>query len=202
MRNSCKEFQNSSMHVSKVMLCLKKREERTHGRTNERTRSNMPLQLLRSWEHKNSWGIYVRNFKTVACTCLKLCYASKSVKNGRTDGRTNQKQYAPPTSKSWEHKKHFLGCILLCHTSEARLAQTGLQGRMWSLKRAPADWPAHPHSLAWVYMVFRCISAVARSCKRTVKVMIRLRGCAGWSWFSLLAHAPKKHLGTAQFTYI
>ena len=37
---------------------------------------------------------------------FKLCYASKSVTNGRTDGlkdgqtdgRTTQKQYAPPTS--------------------------------------------------------------------------------------------------------
>ena len=57
-----------------------------------------------------SWGIHVRNFKTVACTVLKLCYASKSVTNGRTgrrttartDGRTPQKQYAPPTSsKLW-----------------------------------------------------------------------------------------------------
>ena len=28
-------------------------------------------------------------FETVAFTVLKLCYASKSVTNGRTDGRTN-----------------------------------------------------------------------------------------------------------------
>ena len=32
-----------------------------------------------------SWGIHIRNFKTVACTVLKLCYASKRVRNGRTD---------------------------------------------------------------------------------------------------------------------
>ena len=31
----------------------------------------------------------MRNFKTVACTWLKLCYASKSVTNGRRDKWTN-----------------------------------------------------------------------------------------------------------------
>ena len=46
MRNPYKKFQNSSMRVSKVMLCIKKHDERKNERT---TRSNMPLQLLRSW---------------------------------------------------------------------------------------------------------------------------------------------------------
>ena len=41
------------MHVSKVMLCIKKRDERKEGRTDERARSNLPLQLLRSWGHNN-----------------------------------------------------------------------------------------------------------------------------------------------------
>ena len=45
------KFQNSSIHGFKVMLCIKKRDERTDG-----------------------W------------------------KDGRTDGQTTQKQYAPPTS--------------------------------------------------------------------------------------------------------
>ena len=44
------KFQNSSIHGFKVMLCIKKRDERTDGRTEGRTdeqpRSNMPLQLL------------------------------------------------------------------------------------------------------------------------------------------------------------
>ena len=44
------KFQNSSIHGSKVMLCIKKRDERTDGRkdrqTDEQPRSNMPLQLL------------------------------------------------------------------------------------------------------------------------------------------------------------
>ena len=44
------KFQNSSIHGFKVMLCIKKRDERTDGRTDGRTdeqpRSNMPLQLL------------------------------------------------------------------------------------------------------------------------------------------------------------
>ena len=44
------KFQNSSIHGFKVMLCIKKRDERTEGRTDGRTdgqpRSNMPLQLL------------------------------------------------------------------------------------------------------------------------------------------------------------
>ena len=45
-----KEISNSSIHGSKVMLCIKKRDERTdgrmEGRTDEQPRSNMPLQLL------------------------------------------------------------------------------------------------------------------------------------------------------------
>ena len=48
------KFQNSSIHGFKVMLCIKKRDERTDGRKDGRTdgrtdgqpRSNMPLQLL------------------------------------------------------------------------------------------------------------------------------------------------------------
>ena len=48
------KFQNSSIHGFKVMLCIKKRDERTdgrkdgrtEGRTDEQPRSNMPLQLL------------------------------------------------------------------------------------------------------------------------------------------------------------
>ena len=31
------KFQNSSIHGFKVMLCIKKRDERTDGRTDERT---------------------------------------------------------------------------------------------------------------------------------------------------------------------
>ena len=34
MRNPYKKFQNSSMHGSKVMLCIKKHDEWTNGRTN------------------------------------------------------------------------------------------------------------------------------------------------------------------------
>ena len=41
------KFQNSSMHVSKVMLCIKKRDERT----DERLRSNMPSNFF-GWGHK------------------------------------------------------------------------------------------------------------------------------------------------------
>ena len=33
MRNPYKKFQNSSMHGSKIMLCIKKRDERTDGKT-------------------------------------------------------------------------------------------------------------------------------------------------------------------------
>ena len=44
------KFQNSSIHGFKVMLCIKKRDERTDGRkdgrTDEQPRSNMPLKLL------------------------------------------------------------------------------------------------------------------------------------------------------------
>ena len=59
MKNPYMKFQNPSMHCSEVMLCTKKCNGRTHGRTDARTharthkspRSNMPLQLLRSWGH-------------------------------------------------------------------------------------------------------------------------------------------------------
>ena len=44
------KFQNSSIHGSKVMLCIKKRDEwtdrRMDGQTDEQPRSNMPPQLL------------------------------------------------------------------------------------------------------------------------------------------------------------
>ena len=36
MRNPYKKFQNSSIHGSKVMLCFKKRDERTDGRMDGR----------------------------------------------------------------------------------------------------------------------------------------------------------------------
>ena len=37
MRNPYKKFQSSSIHGSKVMLCIKKRDERTDGRTDGQT---------------------------------------------------------------------------------------------------------------------------------------------------------------------
>ena len=37
MRNPYKKFQNSSIHSSKVMLFIKKRDERTEGQTDGRT---------------------------------------------------------------------------------------------------------------------------------------------------------------------
>ena len=45
MRKPIKKFQNSNMHVSKVMLCIKKGCDWKDGWTNKCTRSNMPLQL-------------------------------------------------------------------------------------------------------------------------------------------------------------
>ena len=62
MRNPYKKFQNSSVHGSKVMLCVKKRDERMDWRKDGRTNapeaicpSNFePLQLLRSWRHNKS----------------------------------------------------------------------------------------------------------------------------------------------------
>ena len=50
-----------------------------------------------------SWGIHLRNFKTVACTVLKLCYASKSVTNGRTDERPRGNMPLQ-LLRSWVHK--------------------------------------------------------------------------------------------------
>ena len=47
------KFQDTSIHRLKV----KKKEVRTHGRTDPRThgqaQSNMPYQLFQSWGHKN-----------------------------------------------------------------------------------------------------------------------------------------------------
>ena len=40
------KFQNSSIHGFKVMLCIKKRDERTDGRTDEQPRSNMPSNFF------------------------------------------------------------------------------------------------------------------------------------------------------------
>ena len=73
-----------------------------------------------------SWGIHIRNFKTVACTCLKLCYASKSVTNGQTnertneqtDGRTPLKQYAPPSSSKLGGITCYRFLIFLARTVE------------------------------------------------------------------------------------
>ena len=51
------KFQNPCKHCLEVMLCIKKRNGRTHGRTDgqmhKHPRSNMPLQLLQSLGHKN-----------------------------------------------------------------------------------------------------------------------------------------------------
>ena len=49
MRNPYKKFQNNSIHV----LCHASKSV-TNGQTDERRRSNMPLQLLRSWGHNEN----------------------------------------------------------------------------------------------------------------------------------------------------
>ena len=79
MKNPYMKFQNSSMHGSEVMLCIKKRNGRLHGRTDGRTdarmhkrpRSNMPLQLLRSWGHKelkcNGDNFEVTMYQSTTC---------------------------------------------------------------------------------------------------------------------------------------
>ena len=51
MSNSYKKFQNSSIHGSKVPLCIKKHDERTDGRTTQKQYAPPP-QLLGSWGHK------------------------------------------------------------------------------------------------------------------------------------------------------
>ena len=43
------KFQNSSIHGFKVMLCIKKRDERTDGRTDGRTTQKQ--YAPRSWGH-------------------------------------------------------------------------------------------------------------------------------------------------------
>ena len=54
-----------------------------------------------------SWGIHIRNFKTVAFTVLKLCYVSKSVTNGLKDGWTDEQPRSNMPLQllwSWGHK--------------------------------------------------------------------------------------------------
>ena len=58
MRNPYKKYQNSSMYASKVMLCIKKRDEQR----DKGPRSNMPFQLLPSWGHKNEFAIIQTTF--------------------------------------------------------------------------------------------------------------------------------------------
>ena len=59
MRNYYKKFQNTSMYGSKVMLCIKNVTKRwTDGWSGEYPRSNMLLQLLRSWGHKKHWPFH------------------------------------------------------------------------------------------------------------------------------------------------
>ena len=48
------KFPNLSMHSSEVMLCVKQRAGRTQGQTHKCPRSNMSLQLLRSWGHNDN----------------------------------------------------------------------------------------------------------------------------------------------------
>ena len=64
MRNPYKKFQNSSMHVSKVMLCIKKHDERKDGQKDKCPRSNMLLLLLLSWGHNNApnYPLYIPCF--------------------------------------------------------------------------------------------------------------------------------------------
>ena len=81
-----------------------------------------------------SLGIHRRNVKTVACTVLKLCYASKSVTNGQTNRRTEERTDEHPRSnmplqlRSWGHNE-----------------PDNVPSNM--LYRDNSDQPAHSHSL-------------------------------------------------------
>ena len=72
MRNPYKKFQNSSMHGSKVMLWIKKRDEQTNGWTNAPEaicpsnffevggiKNTVCLFVLRFYGLVNPMGIYV-----------------------------------------------------------------------------------------------------------------------------------------------
>ena len=50
MRNPYKKFGNSSIHRSKVMLCIKKRDERTDGRTDGRMNNPEAICLSNFFE--------------------------------------------------------------------------------------------------------------------------------------------------------
>ena len=72
MRNPCKKFQNSSMHGSKVMLCIKKSDERTDGQKDDRTdgRTNAPEAICPS-NFFEVWGI-IMSSAAVVISALRL----------------------------------------------------------------------------------------------------------------------------------
>ena len=109
--NPFKNFQNSSMHGSKVRLCIKKRvtNGRTNGLTDERPISNMPLQFLRSWGHKK----YTYSSGKFQCSVSYRKEPSPAtpfpLTPGRTDGRTDERPRSNMLLKlfrSWGHKTY------------------------------------------------------------------------------------------------
>ena len=90
MRNSYKKFQNGSMHVSKVMLCIIKRDERTNRRTDGRTdgRTNQKQYApptSPNWGHKKDFlflepPLMWRN-RNFSCLLFKNWYLSVVIEN-------------------------------------------------------------------------------------------------------------------------
>ena len=78
-----------------------------------------------------SWGNHIRNFKTVACMVLKLCYASKSMRNRPIDEWTDKRSWSNMPLQllgSWGHKKNNLlvpSYIIINRNRNQKLQVTG-----------------------------------------------------------------------------
>ena len=71
------KFQNSSIHGFKVMLCIKKRDERTVGRTNN-PEAICPSNFFEVGGIKN---MYFSNIRGIAKTCVKFHLITINVKD-------------------------------------------------------------------------------------------------------------------------
>ena len=82
------------------------------------------------------WGIYIWNFKTLACTVHKIWHASKMWRtmthartHARTDGRTDAQLDMPPKLlRNWGHNKWMLFyCPNTCiYEGQSRISETNL----------------------------------------------------------------------------
>ena len=89
-------FQNISIPGSKVMLCTRKREERT----NRQARSNIPLNFFQSWGHKTFNQHRHDCYSSASCIIIQVKYKLLELKIGSSDRWTlARKNNIDPTSE-------------------------------------------------------------------------------------------------------